>query len=97
MFQVNQRYFGRMMHKMWQQVLRIFYIIGVFKVRLLNVFKIVNLVTSQSESKIILSPTDLLYIGHGTTNIWVNKTNGDFKSWRQIYLDFTVRPNGVDP
>jgi len=69
----------------------------VCKPKLHNVFKFISIVTAKSDSKIILSPTDLLYIGHGTTNIWVNKTNGDFKSWRQIYLDFTVRPNGVDP
>lgn len=38
---------------------------------------------------------DFVYLNFGTTNIWMNKTNGNFKSWRQIYTDFTLTPPGV--
>lgn len=55
------------------------------------------LVTKNSTSKLILSPSDYLYLNKGTTWIWMNKTNGPFTTWRQIYTTFTVRPDGVDP
>lgn len=45
----------------------------------------------------MLSPSDYLYLNKGTTWIWMNKTNGPFSTWRQIYVNFTVRPEGVDP
>lgn len=54
-------------------------------------------VTGKSTSKLVLSPSDYLYLNKGTTWIWMNKTNGPFITWRQIYQNFTVRPEGVDP
>lgn len=54
-------------------------------------------VTAKSTSKLVLSPSDYLYLNKGTTWIWMNKTNGAFSTWRQIYQNFTVRPDGVDP
>jgi hypothetical protein len=55
------------------------------------------IVTGKSTSKLILSPSDYLYLNKGTTWIWMNKTNGPFTTWRQIYESFTVRPASVDP
>ena len=61
------------------------------------VHNLLYLVTGKSTSKLILSPSDYLYLNKGTTWIWMNKTNGPFVTWRQIYQSFTVRPEGVDP
>ncbi len=41
-----------------------------------------NLVVSSSESKIILSPSDLLYFNTGKGNIWLNSTFGTYYVWK---------------
>jgi hypothetical protein len=54
------------------------------------------LVTSTSTSKIILSPSDLLYLNKGQGNLWLNGTQGVYSVWRAIYENFVVFPSGVD-
>jgi hypothetical protein len=54
------------------------------------------LVTSTSTSKIILSPSDLLYLNKGQGNLWLNGTQGIYSVWRAIYENFVVFPSGVD-
>jgi hypothetical protein len=47
-------------------------------------------------SKIILSPSDLLYINKGIGNIWFNSSAGAYSVWKQIYDKFEVFPKGID-
>ena len=54
------------------------------------------LVVKQSESKIILSPSDLLYLNKGMGFIWQNSSFGTYSVWRKIYDDFVVFPTGVE-
>jgi hypothetical protein len=44
-----------------------------------------------------LSPSDWLYLNKGQGNIWLNTSAGAYSVWRQIYENFTVFPNGIDP
>jgi hypothetical protein len=50
-----------------------------------------------SNTSIILSPSDILYISKGQGNLWLNGTQGVYSVWRNIYENFTVFPAGVDP
>jgi len=62
----------------------------------LEVFILIYLVTAGSNSKIILSPSDILYLNKGMGNLWLNGTQGEYSIWRQIYEKFVVFPQGVD-
>ena len=53
-------------------------------------------VTADSKSKIILSPSDILYLNKGQGNLWLNATQGNYSNWRQIYENLVVFPAGVD-
>ncbi len=48
-----------------------------------------------STSKVILSPSDFLYINKGIGNIWFNSSAGAYSVWKQIYKGFNVFPEGV--
>jgi hypothetical protein len=54
-----------------------------------------DVVVKTSQSKIVLSPSDFLYLNSGQGFITGNPL-GHFSSWRQIYENFTVFPTGVD-
>jgi hypothetical protein len=49
-----------------------------------------------STSRIILSPSDFLYINKGFGNIWFNSSAGTYSVWKQIYKRFNVFPEGID-
>lgn len=42
-------------------------------------------ITADTTSKIILSPSDILYLNKGQGNLWLNATQGSYSNWRQIY------------
>lgn len=50
---------------------------------------------SKSQSKLILSPSDILYLNEGQSFIWENQTFGKYFTWRMIYENFTLFPQGV--
>lgn len=53
-------------------------------------------VTANSTNKIILSPSDILYLNKGQGNLWLNGTQGEYSVWRTIYEKFVLFPQGVD-
>lgn len=53
-------------------------------------------VLGNSTSRIILSPSDFLYINKGIGNIWFNSSAGAYSTWKQIYQGFEIFPQGVD-
>ena len=55
------------------------------------------LVVGNSSSKIILSPSDLLYLNKGKGFIWQNSTFGMYSIWKEIYEDFILHPKGINP
>ncbi len=55
-----------------------------------------NLVLGNTSSKIILSPSDILYINKGIGNIWFNSSAGSYSVWKQIYNNFVLFPEGVN-
>ena len=55
-----------------------------------------DLVAAGSTSKIVLSPSDILYISKGQGNLWLNGTQGTYTVWKTIYENFVVFPSGVD-
>jgi hypothetical protein len=44
-----------------------------------------NSVVGKSDSRVILSPSDHLYLNTGFGNIWFNTSAGTYSVWRQIY------------
>lgn len=84
------------MEPMSQQPVMIFCTIGEHKPILLKVLPLLIIVVANSTSKIVLSPSDFLYLNKGHGNIWLNATAGDYSTWRQIYENFTLFPAGVD-
>lgn len=62
---------------------------------LLKVNFLFIIVLGNSTSKIILSPSDFLYINKGIGNIWFNSSAGTYSVWKQIYKGFEVFPDGV--
>ena len=40
------------------------------------------LVTSNTTSKIVLSPSDILYLNKGHGNLWLNASQGQYSVWR---------------
>lgn len=71
------------------------YTIGELKMLLLIVTDEANVVVKSSQSKIVLSPSDYLYLNSGQGFITGNPL-GHFSTWRQIYENFTVFPTGVE-
>jgi hypothetical protein len=63
---------------------------------LLTVQRLLSLVVKSCESKIVLSPSDYLYLSSGQGFITGNPF-GHFSTWRQIYENFTAFPAGVAP
>jgi len=53
-------------------------------------------VTANVNSKIILSPSDILYLNKGQGNLWLNASQGEYPVWKGIYQNFTIFPAGVD-
>ena len=53
-------------------------------------------VLADTQSKVILSPSDYLYLNKGQSFIWENTTGGEYTTWRKIYENFTLFPAGVD-
>jgi hexosaminidase len=53
-------------------------------------------VLGNTTSRIILSPSDFLYINKGIGNIWFNSSAGTYSTWKQIYQGFNVFPQGID-
>eukprot|EP00178_Gracilaria_changii_P003290 TRINITY_DN14832_c0_g1_i1.p1 TRINITY_DN14832_c0_g1~~TRINITY_DN14832_c0_g1_i1.p1 ORF type:complete len:117 (+),score=4.53 TRINITY_DN14832_c0_g1_i1:995-1345(+) len=53
-------------------------------------------ITANTTSKIVLSPSDILYLSKGHGNLWLNASQGEYSVWRTIYEKFVVYPEGVD-
>lgn len=62
---------------------------------LLTVITCCNVVVKSSQSKIILSPSDYLYLNSGQGFV-TGDPFGHFSTWLQIYTSFTIFPAGVD-
>lgn len=54
-------------------------------------------VVNASKSKIILSPSDLLYFNEGFGFIWQNASFGVYRNWLEVYNNLILFPTGVDP
>lgn len=72
------------------------FITGAPKLKFLKVVFLFNLVLGNSTSRIILSPSDYLYINKGIGNIWFNNSAGSYSTWKQIYQNFEIFPQGID-
>lgn len=73
-----------------------YFIIGVHKMIQQQVVYYNNLVVNDSKSLLILSPSDYVYLNSGQGFITGNKF-GTYSTWRNIYLNFTPFPVGVNP
>lgn len=60
------------------------------------IYFLVVLVLGNSTSRIILSPSDFLYINKGFGNIWFSNSAGAYNVWKQIYQGFNLFPPGID-
>lgn len=54
------------------------------------------LVVNESESRVIMSQSDYLYLNKGNGFIWGN-TFGDYSIWKSLYHELKVFPDNVDP
>ena len=79
---VEKLFFGGLNLKIFQQALKISCSIGEHKIKRLKVTNITIIVISKSESKVILSPIDYLYLNTGQSFIWQDKPFGKYITWR---------------
>jgi hypothetical protein len=61
------------------------FIFGELQLILPKVMFLISIVVGKSESKVILSPSDHLYLNTGFGNIWFNTSAGTYSVWRKIY------------
>lgn len=52
-------------------------------------------VTANGKSKIILSPSNYLYLNSGQGFV-TSKSFGHYSTWEEIYVNFMLFPDGVD-
>ncbi len=87
---------GEMMRRISKSHKTISYNFGVLKLMLREVIFLFYSVLGNATSKIILSPSDYLYINLGIGNIWFNTSAGSYHVWKQIYQGFQLFPQGVN-
>ena len=77
-------FIGGIMLMEWKLDQMTFYTIGEVRIKLANVRFLLILVVNGSDSKIIMSQSDLLYLNKGQGFIWGNEF-GHYSLWKEIY------------